>query len=40
MKILIRFGLIMMSPYLLVLYWRNSMREVGNLHANYDLSFE
>jgi hypothetical protein len=40
MKILIRLGLIVMSPYLLVLYWRNSLREVGNLHANYDLSFE
>lgn len=40
MKILIRIGLIIMGPYLLLVYWRNSMREVGDLHANFELSFD
>lgn len=40
MQILIRFGLILISPYLLVIYWRNSMRNVEDLHAHYELNFE
>jgi hypothetical protein len=40
MKILIRLALILMSPYLLIVYWRNTLREVGNIHANYELNYE
>lgn len=40
MKTLIRFALILMSPYLLVVYWRNSMKEVENIHAQYELNFD
>lgn len=40
MKALIRLGFLLLSPYLLVVYWRNSMREVSDLHANYELNFE
>lgn len=37
MKILIRLSLVVMAPYLLVVYWRNSLRELGDIHANYEL---
>lgn len=40
MKTLIRFALVLMSPYLLVVYWRNSMKEVENIHAQYELNFD
>lgn len=40
MQIVIRFGLILISPYLLVIYWRNSMKNVEDLHARYELNFE
>ncbi len=40
MKTLIRFGLILMSPYLMVVYWRNSMRELDDLHAGHELNYE
>lgn len=40
MKILIRLSLILLSPYLLIVYWRNSLHEVDNLHANYELNYE
>ncbi len=40
MKTLIRFGLILLSPYLMIVYWRNSMRELGDLHARVDLNYE
>jgi hypothetical protein len=40
MKTLVRLGLVLMSPYLMVVYWRNNLREVGDLHAAYDLSYE
>lgn len=40
MKTLIRLGFFLMSPYLLLLYWRNSIREVGDLHAGYELSLD
>ncbi len=40
MKTLIRLSLILLSPYLLLVYWRNSLYEVENLHANYELNYE
>lgn len=40
MKILVRLSLILLSPYLVLVYWRNSMREMGDLHANFDLNYE
>ncbi len=40
MKTLIRFGLLLLSPYLLIVYWRNSMRELDDLHARYELTYE
>lgn len=40
MKTLIRFALVLMSPYLLIVYWRNSMKEVENIHAQYELNFD
>lgn len=40
MKTLIRFAFVLMSPYLLVVYWRNSLREVGDIHANINLNYE
>lgn len=40
MKTLIRFALIMMSPYLMFVYWRNTLREVGDIHANFELNYE
>lgn len=33
MQILIRLGLILISPYLLIVYWRNSLKNVEDLHA-------
>lgn len=40
MKTLIHLGLILMGPYLLFVYWRNSMREVSELNAAYQFNFE
>lgn len=40
MQTLIRFGLILMSPYLLLVYWRNTHKNVENLHAHYELNYE
>jgi hypothetical protein len=40
MQTLIRLGLLLLSPYLIVVYWKNSLREVDNLHANYELNYE
>jgi hypothetical protein len=40
MQMLARLGIILLSPYLIIVYWRNSIREVGDIHANYDLHFE
>lgn len=40
MKTLIRFALVLMGPYLLVIYWRNTLREVGDIHANFELNYE
>jgi hypothetical protein len=35
MKILIRLGLIIMAPYLLVQYWKNSLKEIGDINSCY-----
>lgn len=40
MNTIIRFGLILLSPYLILVYWRNTMRELGDVHARYELNFE
>jgi hypothetical protein len=40
MKILIRLGLVLLSPYLLVVYWQNNLREIENIHADLELNFE
>jgi hypothetical protein len=40
MKILIRLGLVLMSPYLLFVYWQNNLREIENIHAELELSYE
>ncbi|WPU66056.1 hypothetical protein [Peredibacter starrii] len=40
MKILARLSLVLISPYLVVVYWRNSYKKLGNLHANYELNYE
>lgn len=34
-----RISFLIISPILLVIYWRNSLRQVENLHANYDLNY-
>lgn len=40
MKTFVRLGLILLSPYLLVVYWRNNLRQVGDLQASYELGYE
>lgn len=40
MKTLVRLSLFIMGPYLVYMYWRNSLREIGDLHAGHDLNFE
>jgi hypothetical protein len=40
MKTLIRISLVLLSPYLLIVYWRNTMKEVGDIHAALDLNYE
>lgn len=40
MKTLIRAGLLLMTPYLVFVYWRNTFREVNDIHANYELQYE
>lgn len=36
MQTLMKFTLICFTPVLCVIYWRNSMRELDNLHADYE----
>lgn len=38
MKMMIKFALALMSPYLLIVYWRNSMKELGDLHVEHEFS--
>lgn len=40
MQILIRLSLVLMSPVLAVVYWRNSSKKLGDLHAQYELTYE
>jgi hypothetical protein len=40
MQFIVRLSLIVLTPYLLLVYWRNSMREMDNLHAQYELNYE
>lgn len=40
MKTLARLSLILLSPYLVLVYWRNTMREMGDVHAHFDLNYE
>ncbi len=40
MKILIHLSLILVAPYFMFVYWRNSMRELNDIHAEYELKFE
>lgn len=39
MKLLLKIGIILASPYLFFVYWRNSMKEIGNLHARAELNW-
>ena len=39
MKIMIKLSFIILSPVMVLVYFRNSLREVDNLHANYDLKY-
>lgn len=40
MKILVRLSLILLGPYLVLVYWRNTMRELGDVHARFELNYE
>lgn len=40
MKTLVRVGLVIMSPYLLYIYWRNTARIMNDIHADYQLTYE
>lgn len=40
MQTFIRLGLIVMSPYLLFVYWKNTQKNVEDLHAHYELNYE
>ncbi len=39
MKVVIKMSLIILSPVMVVVYLRNSFRNVDNLHVNYDLKY-
>lgn len=39
MQIMLRVSLIIASPVLMMVYWRNSMKQLDNIHANYDLKY-
>lgn len=39
MKIIIKLSFIILSPVMVLVYFRNSLREVDNLHVNYDLKY-
>lgn len=39
MKIVIKLCLFIASPVMVVMYLRNSFRNVDNLHANYELRY-
>lgn len=39
MKVIIKFSIILMTPYLCFVYWRNSMKEIGAMRAPVELSW-
>lgn len=39
MNIAIRISFILLSPVFLFIYWRNSLRQIEDLHANFDLKY-
>lgn len=39
MQNIMRMSFMLMAPILVLIYWRNSMRELEDLHANYDLKY-
>ena len=40
MQVVLKFMLIFFTPVLCVIYWRNSMRELDNLHAHVELGYQ
>lgn len=40
MKLAVRLSLILIAPYLLVVYWRNSLKEIDGLHTRADFYYE
>lgn len=39
MKIVVKISLILLGPVMVMVYLRNSFRNVDNLHANYELNY-
>lgn len=39
MKFMIKLSLIVLSPVMVLVYLRNSFRNVDDIHANYDLKY-
>lgn len=39
MNVAIRISFIILSPVLILIYWRNSFRQIDDLHANFDLKY-
>ncbi len=39
MNTIIRISFILLSPVFLYIYWRNSLRQIDDLHANFDIKY-
>ncbi len=39
MKTILKLSILVMSPYLLFVYWRESMREIGDLHTGQEFNW-
>lgn len=39
MNLIIRISFMILSPVFLYIYWRNSFRQIDDLHANFDLKY-
>lgn len=39
MKFVIKLSLILLSPVMVLVYLRNSFRNVDNIHANFELKY-
>jgi hypothetical protein len=39
MKLILKLSILIMSPYLLFVYWRESMKEIGDLHAGQEYNW-